>query len=284
MLPLARTAFPMTAIYYLFSLFVCCVPLVCEMPEWFVTTWIGAAWGVLFLSGLAASWVSHRASWLVHCAFNATAVQASIEGLTDFGPNACWLLTVLLLGSGWLMGVALIPWEQGRRVPGRIDYAGGKSGSHFQCSIWDLLCATTLIGLLCWLVPKAEMQFDMLCQIAPAYVAGVIMSIVAVPLAWRTEWTNSQWLSLWACTAITLFLIGWWVFSAPLPVTWSWLLRGPLVVVAAQFFIVLLGLGIHAWRQHINLAIDDGKTVNCSSGVQQLSLVGGRLHLFDGDL
>lgn len=273
----------MSLLYFVLSLAFCCLPLVCQLPEWIVTTWIGASWGVLFLSGLAASWVAQRTSWLIHCGLNAMAVQCATCLLTDLGSHTCWLLAILLLGSGWLMGVTLIPWENGRRVPGRVNYDAGQAGQ-FNCSIWDILCATTLVGLLCWLVPRAEFSFDLLCQMAPAYFAGLILSVIAVPLAWRNQWTASQWFSLAVSSAVTLGLVCVWMLNVPGPVTLTWVLQGPLVVAAAQFFIVLAGLGLTSAYSATQPSMQP-------SAMQPAPLVEAlpasasamRLHLFNGD-
>ena len=225
----------------LLSLILCGLPLVCVLPNWAITTWVGASWGAVLLTGLSTVWTTHRLGWSVYTLTTAVLAHESLSTITDLGANANWLVIVLLLASGWLMGVTLLPWHESRRIPGLETSDPALSPKPFRFSLWDIQCATALVAILCWILPRAENQFDLMCQMAPSLIGGVLLSILALEWAWRDNWSMRAIVSTVVSVPIIFALTMPWSPSArTLAESIAWIISGPLSVMAAQFIVVLI--------------------------------------------
>ena len=197
--------------------------------------------GALLLTGLSSVWTTQRLGWSIYAFITAVLAHQSLSSVTDLGNNANWLVIVILLASGWLLGITLLPWHDSRRVPGIEPSANSHNRAGLRFSVWDIFCATSLVAMLCWIVPRAENQFDLMCQIAPSLIGGVLLSIIALHWAWRDNWSISSMCSMILSVPIVVALtLPWSPSVRNLAETMAWILTGPLSVMAAQFFVVLL--------------------------------------------
>lgn len=228
----------------LLSIILCGLPLLFVLPDWTITSWVGGCWGALLLTGLSSVWTTRRLGWAVYAFVAAALAHRSLSSANDLGTHANWLIIVVLLASGWFIGVTLLPWHESRRIPGVTTSLGNRSLRPTRFSTWDLFCATALVAMLCWIVPRAENQFDLMCQIAPSLIGGILLSIIALQWAWKDEWSLSSMLSAVLCVPIIVaFTMPWWPWSPSVRTvaeTMAWIVTGPLSIMAAQFIVVLL--------------------------------------------
>ena len=253
----------------LLSLILCGLPLICVLPNWAITTWVGGCWGAVLLTGLSNVWTTHRLGWSVYALITAVLAHESLNATTDLGPNANWLVIVLLLGSGWLMGVTLLPWHESRRVPGIETSEEALNPQPLRFSLWDILCATALVAMLCWILPRAENQFDLMCQLAPSLIGGVLLSILALEWAWRDKWSMRAMASTLVSVPIILALtMPWSPAARTLAENMAWIISGPLSVMAAQFMVVLIW--VSSLRTHSESPVISSS--GCSFFVTQFSL------------
>jgi hypothetical protein len=106
--------------------------------------------------------------------------------------------------------------------------------------MWDICGLATLVATLCWIVPRIESQFDLLCRFAPALLGGMLVSLMAVEWGWRDCWSLRQLGALGLGIAAVCTLCVW---SAPAGLNpaqlLSWALAGPASAMAAQGLTVL---------------------------------------------
>ncbi len=112
------------------SLLICGLPIALTVPEWLVACWVGICWGTLWLTGLSATWTNQRLAWSLYCGLVSLSAHASLSSTTGLGSHAIWLIIALLLSTGWLTGIACVPWRETLRLPGRDP--GGKPHPHLD--------------------------------------------------------------------------------------------------------------------------------------------------------
>lgn len=218
-------------------------PLVTSLPDWLMATSIGCTWGALVLAGLSCSWTSHRASSGVYVLAVALLSQASMRVLTDFGHNSCWMLVCLLIMCGWATGLALTPWHANQRRPAPLSCRSGAKVRPVRCTIWDIICLTTMVAGISWYGPRVETPLDLICQSAPTFVGGALTSCMAIQWAWRDCWSITRLCCLLLAVPISFGLC---LIYAPIGYDprelAAWLIAGPASVMAAQGLTVLAGL------------------------------------------
>lgn len=231
----------MLRICQLLAIVLCSWPCLTALPDWSVTSWMGGCWGALLLTGLSATWARQRLAWCLYCVLLCAVSHVSMSRLTDFGHQATWLVILTLLGSGWLIGVALIPLSQRGRVPGQPLDQTGRQAERYRFSAWDLFCGTALVAWYCATLPHVENQFDLLCQVAPAFSGGIVLSTLALQWTWKDNWSLSNLLAAGSCLLLATLLIMPWsgMWNSPWAML-SWIIAGPLSVMAAQCAIVLV--------------------------------------------
>lgn len=224
------------------SLTLCGLPLLMVLPEWSMASWVGSCWGALLLAGLSATWTNNRVAWSIYCLLTSGLAHASLGATTDFGVSANWLIIAVLLASGWFMGVAIIPWNDLRRVPGTELESSDAVPAQFRFSTWDIFCVTALVALFCSTVSAVENRFDLMCQVGPALAGGILLSILALQWGWRDQWSPSSFASILVCLPLlTFLLLPWTSLARDYTALATWLISGPLSVIAAQFIVVLVG-------------------------------------------
>ena len=149
---------------------------------------------------------------------------------------------IALLGGGWLIGIAWVPWQGERRVPGGGRRRDQSEGKH-RYSAWDIQCGTTFVALICWVWPRVENQFDLICQVAPALLGGWILSLLAMRWAWCDRWTVSGAVGiLFQLSIVGLLALPWGRIETDFRSLALWVVSGPLSVMASQSLVVLLWL------------------------------------------
>jgi hypothetical protein len=226
-------------------LIVVAAPLCLPIPDWLRATAIGCIWGALSLAGLRASWARRRLLSGVYALLLAQLAQQSLRGLAGLDHNAAWVLVVVVLASGWAVGLLWTPWDAERRQPMRITKASRTGHRLKRWSLWDIGCLATGVAVLSWIVPRTETPLHLVCQIAPALVGGLLVSLLAVEWACRDRWSLRRLLAVVICGPIACGLCLW--LATPTAglqsLGWQpmlrWWVAGPGSVMAAQGLTVL---------------------------------------------
>lgn len=234
-------------------------PLIVELPDWLRATVTGCTWGALALAGLSASWSRSRVLSALSALCLAQLAQQSLQRIADLDHNAAWALVMVVIGGGWAVGLLWTPWHAEYRQPVCIARSRGTSPRRARWSMWDIGCLSTGVAVLSWVAPRSETPLHLICQIAPALVGGLFVSLLAVEWACRDQWSLGRMLAvvlgvpiasgvcLWLATATTgLEALGWRALL-------GWWLTGPGSVIAAQGLTVLAYLA--AARVDTQLAV-----------------------------
>ena len=237
------------------------LPAWIPLPFWMQTSAIGCVWGGLVLLGLDCAW-SHRRLWSAFAVGLAILMaQFSIRSMTDLEHHAGWLVVLSVVSGGWLLGHLLMRThatdlnfsQYSRYLRNQYSISHIQREAEFMdvheeewdhgtatFSLWDIACLMTIISAACWVLPRIENQFDLLCRVGPAMIGGLVMSGIAIQWASHDRWSV---LGLVFLVLAGLAALGLCLWSMPvgfdLPGVLVWLVAGPLSVMSAQALTVL---------------------------------------------
>ncbi len=230
-------------INYLCALALSTLPCLVNVPDWLTATWIGWTWGAFFVQGLSSTWMLKRWYWYPSILLLLAMVYRSGTSLTDLSGASTAALAVGALASGWLTGILLVPWKDGKRVPGKV----AMNVSRQSFTLWDLHCATAVVATFCGLFPLVKLQSALVFQMAPALIFGALLSALALVWTWRPTWSPGECVLISTLALAAVFLAGVGSVSAHASsASFVWVFTGPVVAVFAQVSAVLI-LSLNLW-------------------------------------
>ncbi|MBX3420515.1 MAG: hypothetical protein KF752_03055 [Pirellulaceae bacterium] len=209
-----------------------------EIPEWLQPTLVGWLWGCQFLIGF---WLA-RSSGI---AFGSMLIVAAsswlwtrvLQHVTDLTTAECLLVSVGLQVAGWL-SVRLNP---ALTSAGWVTHSlrGG------QVRLLDYLLAITWAALAVHSIVRLDVPSLLLIGVAVTLFIGCCYSSAACGWALndRRPIGPAMWLSILLTSVAILGLLALSPANSAGNLA-SWILTGPLSVIAAQVFTVLLALGL----------------------------------------
>lgn len=233
----------------LLALGACWVVLGGEIPFWVQPSAVGAAWGMLFLTGLHLGTTGqYRLTPAAISLIIVWLVKSALQELTDLNGSECCLLVCLLTTAGWLTSRPLHSFSSGKHCVFGSSDARTASSRFFTWSIWDLGLATTLVAIFASSVRGIASPSAIQNQIAIALCGGMVASWSASAWAISDRWNGWRLASLGLVTVSSLALMA---RHAPGPLGLaplvSWMLVGPLAVASAQGVSVLLIVALARW-------------------------------------
>jgi hypothetical protein len=145
----------------------------------------------------------------------------------------CGLIVVCTFSAGWL--VTQLDFS------GRPQHASAIEVRRYQqWTIWDLALLTTLVAVICYGMPRLESPLTLFSQVGFVLLGGCVCSWVAYRWVFDDCWTTSKLIVMCVGSGLCFWLLGRQTpteFSL-LHIT-TWMLTGPLAVVAAQGLTVL---------------------------------------------
>lgn len=212
-----------------------------NLPIWAQPSIVGMVWGGLFLVGFALA-SAGRVSFAGLMTILASAILQTLafRRITDLSIHECTIVTVGLVGSGWLV----------RRMDRRFSQLASESQSYskWQVPLVDFFIATSLIACLASAINHMNEPPILLASVIGTLIVGCGCSWAAYHWAWNDQRPVGVPLSVVAI--ISLLGLGILIKISPLTATElaAWLLMGPLSVMAAQAFTVLLTFGLMRWQ------------------------------------
>lgn len=218
-------------------------------PSWLQPTVVGMLWASLFLVGAAAGSV-RRGSALFACLAGICVwlSHLAMQSLTSLVAAESGLIAVCSFTAGWLV----TQFE----FSGRVQHASATEVRRYQqWTIWDLALLTTLVAVICYGLPRLESPLSLLSQVGFVLWGGCICSWVAYRWVFDDCWTTSKLMTVFIGSGLSFGLLGFGLLGFGLlgfgllgrqtPTEFSllhlttWMLTGPLAVVAAQSLTVL---------------------------------------------
>ncbi len=203
-------------------------------PAWLQPTVVGMLWASLFLVGAAAGSV-RRGSALFACVAGIYVwlSQSAMQQLTSLLAAESGLIVVCSFTAGWL--VTQFEFSGRSREVSETEVR-----RYQQWTIWDLALLTTLVAVICYGLPKLESPLTLFRQVGFVLWGGCLCSWVAYRWAFDDCWTTSKLIIMFAVSGLCLCLLGR-VSPTGLSLIHitTWMLTGPLAVVAAQGLTVL---------------------------------------------
>lgn len=212
------------------------------LPLWFQPTVVGLLWGGLFVAGFMLG--SLRSG--VFGAVCASAVCSWLFGycfmeITDLAAPDCLLIASLLLSCGWLTA-RLDQWTVVKRS---ASNGGETRPSLRQWSISDIVFVTTMAACFCKSLPQLAAPPVLLLSVLIALAAGLVCSWIAYRWAWNDDWSLRRCLLVASMLAlITVYLYSYAPTGMSLIEAVSWMISGPVNVIAAQAVAVLFALAL----------------------------------------
>lgn len=212
---------------------------------WFQPTAVGMMWAAVFLSGCMVGGPSRGNSFgALTSGLLAYLAMAAFAHLAEIGVADSLMLSSLLAFVGWLAA-----WWDPRSGPAQRNTAWKASGG-LRWGIWDLGFLTILAACLCHAIPRLESAPPLLFSIILALVAGMLCSWMACRWVWQDQWSLNSLGLLGLCLAGGTSLV---FFSGPPALstfeTLTWLIGGPINVIAAQGLTVLTCLALWRWER-----------------------------------
>lgn len=215
-----------------------CNALFWSPPDWLQPTIVGMLWGSLFLVGAAAGSV-RRGSGLFALAAGSCLwlSQYALKSLTSLVAAECALIVVCSFAAGWLV----TQFE----FSGRAQSASNEVRRYQQWTIWDLAVLTTLVAVICYALPRLESPLMLLTQVGFVLLGGCVFSWLAYRWVFDDCWTMTKLAAMLLGGAVCIWLLGIALLGrgshSELSLTYvaSWMLTGPIAVIAAQGLTVL---------------------------------------------
>ena len=209
-------------------------------PAWLQPTVVGMLWASLFLIGTAAGSV-RRGSALFACVAGSYVwlSQIAMQSLTSLVAAECGLLVVCTFAAGWLV----TQFEFSGRSPQTL---ATQVRRYQQWTIWDLALLTTLVAVICYGLPRLESPLILLSQVGFVLLGGCICSCAAYRWVFDDCWTTSKLIVMFVGSGLCFWLLCFWLLGRQTPTEFSllhiatWMLTGPIAVVAAQGLTVLV--------------------------------------------
>lgn len=238
---------------------------VCSPPMWLQPTIVGILWASLFLVGAAAGSVRRGSAWFafIACCY-VWLSQNQLQSLTSLVEAECALIAVCSFSAGWLVT--------------QLEFSGRESQSPFaevkryqQWTIWDLGLLTTLVAVICYALPRLESPLILLTQVGFVMLGGCISSWMAYRWVFDDNWTLTKLIAMIVGSGLCVWLLGLWLVSQQpaselsIGVIATWMLTGPIAVIAAQGLTVLALLTA--------IRIDQGSLNTCSLNTGALNAV-----------
>jgi hypothetical protein len=220
------------------------VPLLAgwQVPLWLQPSAVGVLWGVIFLLGLLLSLAGNFRSSQLFVVVLCTLVSGlAFHRITDLTIDESIFAILPLIGCGWSTA-------RFDRSPLHSLNLKARELNSMQVPLLDYFLVTTLVACLAHVLLKMHSP--------PLILVGVMGTVL---IGCCSCWAAYQWalcdhypIGLPALMSIGLCLAGIAVLLRLTPLSSSelisWMVTGPLSVLAAQVFTVLLVLALSRWH------------------------------------
>jgi hypothetical protein len=207
-------------------------------PLWLQPAWVGLLWGVLFLLGLYQSHAKNQdVVRLAAVVLASVMLTVAFTRITDLHFCESLLASVMLFLCGWMVGN--FDSSSRRLMRGRSEKNSG------QVSMLNLFVITTLVA--CALHAFSNLQSPMVTLVG--VMGTLIIGCTGCWAAAQWAWNDRRPIGMPLALAVAASIIGFGLLRRSSPGMTlgdlsTWLLAGPISVLAAQVMVVLAVLGL----------------------------------------